>query len=153
MVLSIFVVWKMIPGAIESAASQTEGGQDLLNRWGFLYTIAACVALSAAAGVCIKYAGYPGDLPYVIMRVHNFGYIPIQQALPMICTSLLSITAGASVGPEAPLVVISASITGWLSINYFKHDMVMVRRCTIMGMSAGLSALFGVQLGGKVPSS
>ena len=34
-------------------------------------------------------------------------------------------------------------------MNYFKHDMVMVRKCTIIGMSAGLSAFFGVQLGGE----
>lgn len=93
--------------------------------------------------------GFPGDLPNVIKCVHELGYVPMKQTLPMICCSLFSIAAGGSLGPEAPLVAISASACGWLSINHFKHDMVLVRKCTIIGMSAGLSAFFGVQLGGK----
>ena len=47
-------------------------------------------------------------------------------------------------------MAVSASASGYLSMYYFKHDMVMVRKCTIIGMSAGLSAFFGVQLGGKL---
>lgn len=72
---------------------------------------------------------------------------------PQICCSLFSIAAGGSLGPEAPLVAVSASASGYLSMHYFKHDIVMVRKCTIIGMSAGLSAFFGVQLGGKSPVS
>ena len=47
------------------------------------------------------------------------------------------------------MVAVSASASGYISMTYFKHDMVMVRKCTIIGMSAGLSAFFGVQLGGE----
>lgn len=36
-------------------------------------------------------------------------------------------------------------------MHYFKHDMVVVRKCTILGVAAALSALFGVQLGGESP--
>lgn len=68
---------------------------------------------------------------------------------PQICCSLFSIAAGGSLGPEAPLVAVSASASGYISMQFFKHDMVMVRKCTIIGMSAGLSAFFGVQLGGE----
>lgn len=147
--LSLDVVWKVIPGAIEKAAGEREGGLDILNRWGFLYTIAASVVLASAAGACVKFLGFPGGLPDIIRCVHTTGFVPINQTLPMVGASLFSIAAGASVGPEAPLAVASASVTGWLSIHYFKHDIEMVRKCTIIGMSAGLSALFGVQLGGK----
>lgn len=149
MELSLHVVWKVIPGAIERKAGQSEGGLDILSRWGFLYTMAASVSLAAAAGASIKYIGFPGDLPNVVHCVHKLGYVPMKQTLPMICVSLFSIAAGGSLGPEAPLVAMSASATGWLSMHYFKHDMVMVRKCTIIGMAAGLSAFFGVQLGGK----
>ena len=47
-------------------------------------------------------------------------------------------------------MAVSASVSGYISMVFFKHDMVMVRKCTIIGMSAGLSAFFGVQLGGKL---
>lgn len=46
-------------------------------------------------------------------------------------------------------MAVSASVSGYISMIFFKHDVVMVRKCTIIGMSAGLSAFFGVQLGGK----
>lgn len=149
MELSLHIVWKKIPEAIERAAAKTEGGLDLLNRWAFLYTVAACTTLAAGAGACVKYVGFPGDLPNVIQCVHALGYVPINRALPMICVSLFSIAAGGSVGPEAPLVAVSASVSGWLSMRYFKHDIVMVRKCTLISMCAGLSAFFGVLLGGK----
>lgn len=147
MIFPILVIWKMTLGVIESSATQSEGGQGAINRWGSLYTIAASIALSTAVGVGIKYFGYSGDLPYIIMRVHRFGYVPIKCTLQMACFILLRIAGRTSVGRNPPLVAISVSITGWLLIHYFKPGMVMMRRCTTMGMSAGLSPLFGVQLG------
>lgn len=145
----LHVVWKMIPGVLEKAAAQSEDGLKVLGRWGFLYTIAASVTLAIGAGAAVKYLGYPGDLSNVIKCVHTLGYVPIKQTLPMIVASLCSIAAGGSVGPEAPLVAVSAAVSSWISINCFKYDIIMVQKCTIIGMSAGLSALFGVQLGGE----
>lgn len=147
--LSLHIVWKMVPAALERRASEIEGGEDIIDRWGFLYTIAASVALAAAAGASVKYLGFPGGLPDVIKCVHETGFVPMKQTVPMIFASLFSIAAGGSVGPEAPLAAVSSSVTGWLSMHYFQHDVAMTRKCTIIGMSAGLSALFGVQLGGK----
>lgn len=151
MLLSLHIVWKTIPALIERKATQIDGGLEILNTWGFLYTIIASVVLAVGAGACIKYLGFPGDLPDVVHCVHVRGYVPMKQTLPMICVSLLSIAAGGSLGPEAPLVAVSASVSGWISMNYFKHDIIMVQKCTIIGMSAGLSAFFGVQLGGGCP--
>lgn len=75
--------------------------------------------------------------------------VPPLERHEKVCCSLFSIAAGGSLGPEAPLVAVSASVSGYISMVFFKHDMVMVRKCTIVGMSAGLSAFFGVQLGGE----
>ncbi|CAM9352397.1 unnamed protein product, partial [Hapterophycus canaliculatus] len=150
MELSLDLVWKVIPEYLVTAAEQSEDGLSKLSRWGFLYTIAASVSLATAAGASIKFLGFPGDLPDVIKCVHKLGYVPMCQTLPMLCCSLFSIAAGGSLGPEAPLVAVSASASGYLSMHYFKHDIVMVRKCTIIGMSAGLSAFFGVQLGGAL---
>lgn len=147
---SLEVFWKIIPAAIERSAAQSEDGLDKLNKWGFLYTMGVSTVLAIFAGLSIKYLGFPGDLPNVIECVHHLGYVPMKQTLPMIFCSLFSIAAGGSLGPEAPLVAVSSSVCGWLSMHYFKHDTVMVRKCTIIGMSAGLSAFFGVQLGGEL---
>ena len=102
MELSLHVVWKVVPGVIERTASETEGGLDIVSRWGFLYTVATSVSLASAAGVGIKYLGFPGDLPNVIHCVHKLGYVPMEQTLPMIFVSLFSIAAGGSLGPSAP---------------------------------------------------
>ncbi|CAM9537552.1 unnamed protein product [Ascophyllum nodosum] len=148
--LALHIVWKVIPRTLERIAAQNEDGLEVLSRWAFLYTIAASVTLAIGAGAAVKYLGYPGDLPNVVDCVHKLGYVPIKQTVPMIVASLFSIAAGGSVGPEAPLVAVSAAISSWLSMNFFKHDIVMVQKCTIIGMSAGLGALFGVQLGGSL---
>lgn len=146
---SLELVWKIIPEEIERKASEYEGGLELLNRWAFVYTIVASLILAVGAGASVRYLGFPGDLPNVIECVHELGYVPMEQTLSMIMVSLCSIAAGGSLGPEAPLVAVSASVSGWISMHIFKHEMPMVRKCTIIGMSAGLSAFFGVQLGGE----
>lgn len=140
--------WEVIPDTIIEWGEE-KGKMELINRWGFLYTIAIATLLGAGAGLSIKHLGFPGDLPNVIKCVHKIGYVPMEQTLSMFATSLCSIAAGGSLGPEAPLVAISASVCGWMSMNCFGHDMVMVRKCTIIGMGAGLSAFFGVQFGGE----
>lgn len=84
-----------------------------------------------------------------IIQTTSLSPLPVLDRNNQICCSLFSIAAGGSLGPEAPLVAVSASASGYISMRYFKHDIVMVRKCTIIGMSAGLSAFFGVQLGGE----
>ena len=81
---SLKIVWEIIPGYFERAAAGSENGLDILNRWAFLYTIAASVSLATAAGASIKYLGFPGDLPNVIHCVHEKGYVPMRQTLPMV---------------------------------------------------------------------
>lgn len=84
MELSLKIVWKVIPGYLERAAAESEDGLDTLNKWGFLYTIAASITLATAAGASIKILGFPGDLPDVIHCVHKQGYVPLCRALPMV---------------------------------------------------------------------
>ncbi len=81
---SLHIVWKVIPGYFQRAAAESEDGLDVLNRWAFLYTIGASVSMAAAAGASIKYLGFPGDLPNVIKCVHQKGYVPMRQTLPMV---------------------------------------------------------------------
>ena len=84
MELSLDIVWKVIPEYLERSYEESEGGLETLSKWGFLYTITASVTLATAAGMSIKFLGFPGDLPNVIHCVHKLGYVPMCQTLPMV---------------------------------------------------------------------
>ncbi|CDF37125.1 unnamed protein product [Chondrus crispus] len=102
-------------------------------------------------GVSIKVMGFPGDLAYTVKCVHKMGYVPIGHAPAMVASSQLSILGGGSLGPEAPLVAICASIAGWVSIYLFKQKYKnVVRKHTLCGMACALAAFFGVPLGGSL---
>ena len=59
--------------------------------------------------------------------------------------------AGCSLGPEAPLVGISAATAGYISRKVFKQtNRNVIRKHTFMGMAGALSAFFGVPLGGSL---
>ena len=69
----------------------------------------------------------------------------------MVAASLFTILAGASLGPEAPLVAICAAVAGFISKNVFKQSNTnVIRKHTFMGMAGALSAFFGVPLGGSL---
>lgn len=107
--------------------------------------------LSVCCGLSIYYLGEPGDLAYTIKCVHEKGYKGTSHIVPMVASSLFSILAGASLGPEAPLVAICAATAGFLSRKVFKQkNRNVVRKHTFMGMSGALSAFFGVPLGGSL---
>lgn len=102
-------------------------------------------------GVSIVIMGFPGDLPYTVKCVHKLGYVPLGHAPAMVATSQISILGGGSLGPEAPLVAICASIAGWISMDVLKHKHKnVVRKHTLCGMACALAAFFGVPLGGSL---
>ena len=69
----------------------------------------------------------------------------------MVAASLFTILSGASLGPEAPLVAISAAVAGFISKKVFKQsNKNVIRKHTFMGMAGALSAFFGVPLGGSL---
>lgn len=102
-------------------------------------------------GLAIIVLGFPGDLAYTVKCVHKLGYVPLSHAPSMVAASQLSILGGGSLGPEAPLVAICASVAGWVSLSIFKcrHKNV-VRKHTLCGMACALAAFFGVPLGGSL---
>jgi len=93
----------------------------------------------------------PGDLPYTIRCVHEKAYISMDHVLPMVAASQFSIVGGGSLGPEAPLVAISAALGGFVSRWVFAvTDRNLVRKHTLMGMAGALAAFFGCPLGGSL---
>lgn len=102
-------------------------------------------------GLTVQYMGEPGDLPYTIKCVHDQAYVAMDHVMPMVAASQFSILGGGSLGPEAPLVAISAALGGFISRTVFgQTNRNLVRKHTLMGMAGALAAFFGVPLGGSL---
>lgn len=67
----------------------------------------------------------------------------------MILASLVSISAGGSAGPEAPLVQVTGSFGTWFA-DRLKLQGEDLRTISLAGMAAGFTALFGAPLGGAM---
>jgi len=128
------------------------------------------------AGLCLKIASKldwlktPGNLPDTIEKLHARGYISLNHFLPMFVTSVLSITSGSSAGPEAAVLVLSGAVAGYIA-RQLLQSRITTRVLTLagpywhlailnsifsitfvysIGMSAGISAFFGLPLGGAL---
>lgn len=142
------LVWEVIPNKLVSRH---------LERWSvikyaWVYTIIAATVMGTAAGLVQKILGCPGDLPDTVECIHAKGFLPINQAPSMFLCSSFSIAAGGSLGPEAPLLALCAASVSWLGQHVlgYSRGSAALRNCTLIGMSAGLAAFFGVSLGGSL---
>lgn len=107
--------------------------------------------MALGVGLSVRFIGEPGDLSYTVQCVHSKAYIGMDHVLPMLCASQFSILGGGSLGPEAPLVAICASFSGFISRKIFRQTrMNIIRKHTLMGMACALAAFFGVPLGGSL---
>lgn len=140
------LLWRTIP---ESLASTFPILWPESYHW--LYIPFMGMICAALVGITIIVLGFPGDLAYTIECVHKLGYVPLSHAPSMVAASQISILGGGSLGPEAPLVAICASVAGWVSMNVLKHtNKNVVRKHTLCGMACALAAFFGVPLGGSL---
>jgi hypothetical protein len=100
-------------------------------QWLWIPVLGLTMALGV--GLTVKLLGEPGDLSYTVERVHGFGFIGMDHVLPMLFASQFSILGGGSLGPEAPLVAICASFSGYISRKLFRQThMNVIRKHTLM---------------------
>ncbi|MBP0018299.1 MAG: chloride channel protein [Cyanobacteria bacterium SBLK] len=118
-----------------------------LPSWNYTWMVATLGGLGV--GLCLYFFGQPGEMAIVIDRVHDAGRLEPKQTPNMIVTSLVSITAGGSLGPEAPLVQINGSLGSWLA-EKLKLTVKEMRVFTFCGMGAALAAFFGDPVGGPL---
>lgn len=118
-----------------------------LPHWHYTWIIATMGGLGV--GLCLYFLGLPGEMALVIDRVHDAGRLAPEQTPGMVATSLVSITAGGSLGPEAPLVQINGSVGSWLA-EKLKLSIESTRIMTFCGMGAALAAFFGDPVGGPL---
>lgn len=118
-----------------------------LPHWHYTWMVATVGGLGV--GLCLYFLGLPGEMAAVIDRVHDAGRLEPSQTPGMIATSLVSITAGGSLGPEAPLVQVNGSVGSWIA-EKLNLSIENTRIMTFCGMGAALSAFFGDPIGGPL---
>jgi H+/Cl- antiporter ClcA len=118
-----------------------------LPDWNYTLIVASLGGL--CVGLCLYFFGLPGEMAIVIDKVHDAGRLDPRQTPAMVSTSLVSITAGGSLGPEAPLVQVNGSIGSWLA-EKLNLTVKNTRVLTFCGMSAALAAFFGAPIGGAL---
>jgi H+/Cl- antiporter ClcA len=119
----------------------------LLHGWLVIPTMAISGFL---AGLVIHFIGDPGEINLVVNNIRfNKGKLDPRNNPPMILSSLLCVSSGGSLGPEAPMVQVTGSMGSWIG-KIFRIKGEELRSLTIAGMASGFTALFGAPLGGSL---
>src|SRR5690606_37140080 len=101
-------------------------------------------------GLIIYFIGDPGEIQLIVNNIRfKGGRLDPKNNLSMILSSLLCISSGGSLGPEAPLVQVTGSTGSWIA-RKLKFKGEDVRSLSIAGMASGFTALFGAPLGGSL---
>ncbi|AUT01300.1 chloride channel protein [Nostoc sp. CENA543] len=101
-------------------------------------------------GLVIHFLGNPGEIAVIVDNIHfRGGRLDMRKNPSMILASLLSIAAGGSAGPEAPLVQVTGSFGTWVG-DRLRLQGEDLRSMSLAAMAAGFTALFGAPLGGAM---
>ena len=101
-------------------------------------------------GLVIYYLGNPGEIAVIVDNIHfRGGRLDARKNPSMLLASLVSISAGGSAGPEAPLVQVTGSFGTWVA-DRLKLEGEDLRTISLAAMAAGFTALFGAPLGGAM---
>lgn len=111
-------------------------------------TQAAILILTGCGVAAItRFGGETGNVELLVDNIHVLGGARSVTALrSLIPASLLCVSAGGAMGPEAPLVQSTGTI-GTVVGRSLGRDRAEVRVLTITGMAAGFTVLFGAPLG------
>ena len=108
------------------------------------------VAVGASVGILTRFLGNPGDVELLVNNIHVLGGAEdLHDLRSLIPVSLLCISSGGGMGPEAPLVQTTGGLGSWIALR-FGASVVDTRILTITGMAAGFTVLFGAPLGSAV---
>ena len=116
--------------------------------------IAVLAAIGALITVLVRTLGRPADVELLVGNIHVQGMTddrvgPDGRLRSLIPISLLSVGAGGTLGPEAPLVTMTGTMAR-RSAKRAQLEPLDVRTLTITGMAAGFSVLFGAPLGAAI---
>ncbi|KYC36741.1 chloride channel protein [Scytonema hofmannii PCC 7110] len=122
-------------------------GLEKFQGWSLLIIMPVA---GLAIGLVIHFLGNPGEIAAIVDNIHlQNGRLDARKNPSMILASLLSISAGGSAGPEAPLVQVTGSFGTWVA-DRLRLEGEDVRSMSLAAMAAGFTALFGAPLGGAI---
>jgi len=114
------------------------------------YTWITITIIGLIVGILFKFTPKkPGNLKVLLEGLHTTGMMSFTHFIPMFFISIISISAGTSTGPEVVVLIMSgclANVIGTLD----KLPVNQRRILTLSWMSAGISAFFGLPLGGAL---
>ena len=110
---------------------------DWFPAWNYTWIVSTIGGFGV--GLCLYFFGQPGEMAKVIEKIHDPGRLEPSQTPGIIATSLVSITAGGSLGPEAPLVQINGSLGSWIAD---KLNLSLKETRFFTGASLGLAISF-----------
>ena len=152
--LATFVVVVGLLGGLVGAAylAALHALQELLwpTHWATSTHLAVMVGAGIAVAVITKTLGNPGDVELLVNNIHVLGgNQDIRDLRSLIPVSLICVSAGGAMGPEAPLVQTSGSLGSWIAMraDLGRDD---TRILTIVGMAAAFTVLFGAPLGSAI---
>ncbi|WP_073073609.1 chloride channel protein [Phormidesmis priestleyi] len=121
---------------------------QFLSTFQGLSLVAVMTIAGFLIGLVIQFLGDPGELSFIVDNIHSRGgRIETRENPAMILASLIGISAGGSLGPEAPMVQITGSLGTWVADRlHLTGD--SLRTLSLAGMAGGFTALFGSPLGG-----
>ncbi len=105
------------------------------------------VGTGALVALITRFAGASGDVELLVDNIHVLGGADdVRRLRSLIPTSLLCVSAGGAMGPEAPLVQTCGTFGTWLATR-LGRPATDARILTITGMAAAFAVLFGAPLG------
>jgi len=120
------------------------------THWSTAAHLVVLVAVGGAVGLLTRFLGNPGDVELLVDNIHVLGgNDTLRDLRSLLPVSLLCISSGGAMGPEAPLVQTTGAIGTWLARRW-RLDVGNTRVLTITGMAAGFTVLFGAPLGSAV---
>ena len=117
LVLAVGAVGGLVGAAYVSALKLLEHGL-WPTHWSTAAHLAVLVLVGAAVALLIHFLGTPGDVELLVNNIHVLGgQEDIRDLRSLIPVSLLCISSGGAMGPEAPLVQTTGGLGSWLAMQ------------------------------------
>ncbi len=122
------------------------------GTWTFVVTVLVCTIGGLLVGVLVKIFGdHTGIFAELMANFGRTGRFSYKEAPGMIVTALVSLIAGGSLGPEAPLADACGGLGTWLS-DRLKLNEKTTRSLGFSGLSGMLGSFISSPFGGAVLS-
>jgi H+/Cl- antiporter ClcA len=120
------------------------------QHWSLGAHLVIMVVVGVLVALLVRVLGAPSDVELLVDNIHVAGGPDdIRSLRSLIPISLLCVGVGGPLGPEAPLVTTTGSLSSWLGLRAgFERD--QLRILSITGMAAGFTVLFAAPLGSAV---